>query len=60
MYLNSSLLEGKYFLVSTIVRRNVRVEVGVEIRVESWAEMLDWEIQRRLQANFYRNTICYI
>ena len=36
MYSYSSSLECKYFLVGTIVRRGVGVEVGVEIHVESF------------------------
>ena len=54
-------LECKYFLVGTIVRSGVRVEVGVEIHVESFcAETPDCELQRRQQAIFfYRNTNRY-
>ena len=32
----SSLVECKYFLVGTIVRIGVRVDVGVELHVESF------------------------
>ena len=52
-------LEYKYFLVRTIVRRGVRVEVGVdlygvEIHVESLCpETPDCELQRRQQALFF-------
>ena len=47
-------LEYKYFLVGTIVRRGVRVEVGVEIHVESFcAETPDCKLQRRQQAIFF-------
>ena len=46
-------LEYKYFLVGTIVRRGVRVEVGIEIHEESFcAETPDCELQRRQQAIF--------
>ena len=59
---SSSILEYKYFLVGTIVQRGVRVEVGVEIHVESYyAETPDYELQRRQQAIFlYPNTIRYL
>ena len=57
MFLCSSLLECKYFLVGTIVWRGVRVEVGVEIHVESFcAETPDCE-KRRQQAIFFILTL---
>ena len=47
-------LEYKYFLVVTIVRRGVGVEVSVEIHVESfYAETPDCELQRGQQAIFF-------
>ena len=47
-------LEYKYFLVDTIVRRGVRVEVCVEIHVESFcAETPDCELQRRQEAIYF-------
>ena len=61
MYLCFSLLECKYFLVGTIVRRGVRVEVGVEIHVESFcAETPNRELQRRQQAIFFIITLIVI
>ena len=61
MHLFSSLLECKYFHFGTIVRRGVRVEVGVEIYVESsCAGTPDCELHRRQQAIiFNRNTDRY-
>ena len=55
MYLYSSLLECKYFLVGPTVRRGMKVEVGVEIHVESesfCSETPDCEPRRRHQAIF--------
>ena len=51
-------LEYKYFLVGTIVRRGVRVEVGVEIHVELFfAETPDCELQRKQTAIFFTVTL---
>ena len=58
MYLCSSLLKCKYFLVGTTVRNGVRVEIGVEIHVVSLcAETPGCELQRGQQVIFFIVTI---